>query len=108
MAVLRGILILRFRVRRVIGFFILFELSILPIFLLVVGWGAQPERLRAGVYLYLYTFLGSFPLLVRIVEIRSNFGVSEFFLIDRVYLGLRVIMWSLAFFIKLPIFGVHS
>uniref|UniRef100_T1JLP5 NADH-ubiquinone oxidoreductase chain 4 n=1 Tax=Strigamia maritima TaxID=126957 RepID=T1JLP5_STRMM len=39
--------------------------SLIPIVLLVFGWGYQPERLEAGYYLIFYTLFGSLPLLLR-------------------------------------------
>jgi len=33
---------------------------------LILGWGYQPERVQAGIYLVFYTSLASLPLLVGI------------------------------------------
>jgi NADH-ubiquinone oxidoreductase chain 4 len=40
-----------------------FELSLVPIFLIIIGWGYQPERLKAGISLIFYTLTASLPLI---------------------------------------------
>ena len=37
-----------------------------------MGWGYQPERVQAGIYLLFYTLLASLPLLVAILFIYSS------------------------------------
>ncbi len=47
-------------------FYIFFERSLIPTLFLILGWGYQPERLQAGIYLLFYTLLASLPLLIGI------------------------------------------
>jgi NADH:ubiquinone oxidoreductase subunit 4 (subunit M) len=47
------------------SFYLFFESSIVPTIFLILGWGYQPERLQAGIYLLFYTLLASLPLLER-------------------------------------------
>jgi NADH-ubiquinone oxidoreductase chain 4 len=61
------LLLLCFIVKRLLGFYFYFEAVLIPIFLMVLGWGYQPERLRAAFYIFFYTLTASLPLLVRIV-----------------------------------------
>lgn len=61
---LNFILILGFSVSRIITFYILFEASLIPTLLLIIGWGYQPERLQARLYLTLYTISARLPLLI--------------------------------------------
>nr|AJF48481.1 NADH dehydrogenase subunit 4 [Sweltsa longistyla] len=76
---------------------------------LILGWGYQPERLQAGVYLLFYTLLASLPLLVGIFYV-NYLGNSLFYpLMYKMsiihvlgYLGL-----ILAFLVKMPMFLVH-
>lgn len=44
-----------------------FELSLVPISILTLRWGVQPERVRAVYYMVLYTLGGSLPFLVFIL-----------------------------------------
>jgi NADH-ubiquinone oxidoreductase chain 4 len=49
------------------SFYLFFEGSLIPTLFLILGWGYQPERLQAGIYLLLYTLLASLPLLIGIL-----------------------------------------
>lgn len=46
------------------SFYIFFESSLIPIYLIIIGWGYQPERLFASFYLLLYTIFFSLPLII--------------------------------------------
>ena len=50
-------------------FYILFEMSLLPTLFIVLLFGYQPEKLRAGQYLLLYTVLASLPLLLSLLTL---------------------------------------
>jgi len=52
-----------------LSFYILFELSLLPTLFIVLLYGYQPEKLRAGQYLLLYTVLASLPLLLSLLAL---------------------------------------
>jgi len=99
-------LILSFYVKNLIPFFILFESSLIPLFLLILGWGYQPERLQASVYFLFYTLVGSLPLLVTLLNLRKTFHLRwnhQPNMVDVViYFSLIV-----AFLIKMPMFLVH-
>jgi len=58
------ILVITFKVRGLLYFYIFFEAGLIPIFLIILGWGYQPERLQAGVYMLFYTLFASLPLLL--------------------------------------------
>jgi NADH-ubiquinone oxidoreductase chain 4 len=40
-----------------------FESRLIPTLFFILGWGYQPERVQAGIYLLFYTLLASLPLL---------------------------------------------
>lgn len=63
------ILILAFSTSSLIRFYIFFEASLIPTFILIMGWGYQPERLQASIYLILYTVAASLPLLLSLIKI---------------------------------------
>lgn len=64
---------LRFRVTNFMYFYLSFECRLIPVFLIILGWGYQPERIQAGFYLILYTLFGSFPLFgLILIEIRQQ------------------------------------
>jgi len=55
-----------FRSLRIIILYFFFEVRLIPTFFVIVFWGRNPERVRAGFYLILYTMFISLPLLVYI------------------------------------------
>lgn len=108
------ILVCSFSVSNFILFYIIFESSLIPTLLLVLGWGYQPERLQAGLYLILYTICARLPLLISLILISSNRGnasiILRFFSINNISTPLAYIWWSLtvlAFLVKIPIFIFH-
>ena len=104
------ILLLRFNQKNLIGFYILFEMSLIPIFFLVIGWGYQPERITASFTILIYTFFRSLPLLIIILLIRNEIGrfTVRLWVINSINYSRRItIFLLLAFLVKLPIFIVH-
>nr|YP_001798462.1 NADH dehydrogenase subunit 4 [Trigoniophthalmus alternatus]ABS57560.1 NADH dehydrogenase subunit 4 [Trigoniophthalmus alternatus] len=93
-------------------FYIFFEASLIPTLFLIVGWGYQPERLQAGLYLLFYTLLASLPLLMGIFFLYKCGGSLEFLSIfssmylDFVYIWFYFSM-VLAFLVKMPMFLLH-
>lgn len=102
-------LVLRFSFDRFFLFYLSFECSIIPITFLVLGWGYQPERTQAGLYLVFYTLVASLPLLVLILISKRFFGLSMVIVgFSDFYLsGVLVIFLVGAFLVKFPIYIVH-
>lgn len=97
-----------------LGFYIFFELSLIPTLIIILGWGAQPERIRAGTYLMIYTLLGSLPLLGCLIYMDYHCGtvriyspLIEIFFFSYTDYRIFCMLWIRAFLIKLPIYGVH-
>nr|AFQ62249.1 NADH dehydrogenase subunit 4 [Osphya bipunctata] len=100
-------LIIAFSALDLFIFYIFFEVSLVPTLFLILGWGYQPERLQAGIYLLFYTLFASLPMMIAIFWIyilRKN--LDFFFLIDNFGLLMYMLM-NLVFFIKIPMFCVH-
>ena len=57
-----------FRSRSLV-FYITFEFSLVPIVLIILTRGYQPERVRAVLWFVLYTIIGSLPLLFILVSL---------------------------------------
>lgn len=89
-------------------FYIFFEIRLIPTLYLILGWGYQPERIIAGLYLLFYTLIASLPLLIGIFYIEfiiksfNIFNLNFFFINKLIYFSL-----ILAFLVKIPIFFVH-
>nr|YP_009561689.1 NADH dehydrogenase subunit 4 [Scopura longa]QAT19800.1 NADH dehydrogenase subunit 4 [Scopura longa] len=90
-------------------FYLFFESSLIPTLFLILGWGYQPERLQAGVYLLFYTLLASLPLLVGIFYIyglNSSLYFSLLYKLNIDHILVYVCLIS-AFLVKMPMFLVH-
>lgn len=91
------------------GFYLFFEMSLIPTMFLILGWGYQPERLQAGVYLLFYTLLASLPLLVGIFYINDLLMCIDIsVLVGRGFVNeLLYYRMVMAFLVKMPMFLVH-
>nr|YP_010835997.1 NADH dehydrogenase subunit 4 [Rhabdiopteryx christinae]WGC89516.1 NADH dehydrogenase subunit 4 [Rhabdiopteryx christinae] len=90
-------------------FYLFFESSLIPTLFLILGWGYQPERLQAGVYLLFYTLLASLPLLVGIFylyEVNCSLYFPLLISVNQSNLVFYLAM-ILAFLVKMPMFLVH-
>nr|APH08688.1 NADH dehydrogenase subunit 4 [Profundiconus teramachii] len=99
-------------------FYFLFEASLIPTLGLILGWGYQPERLQAGMYMMIYTVAASLPLLASILWANHKLLSSEMLMMSsfRLHLCNSGDPWSwnfltllvfTAFLVKLPIFSLH-
>jgi len=105
-------LILTFSCIDYLSFYIRFEASLIPTLILILGWGYQPERIKAGVYFLFYTIFASLPLLISILFIYYYFGGVSIVLHRLLYTDILInYVWYLitvfAFIVKLPIFLFH-
>ena len=77
------ILYCTFRKIGILSFYVFFfESRLIPTSFLILGWGYQPERVQAGIYLLFYTLLASLPLLVGILFIYNSLGSLCFLLLS--------------------------
>lgn len=101
-------LILCFLSINLILFYIFFESRLIPVFILIMGWGFQVDRIQAGFYIILYTLLGSLPLFITIIYIYCWNYTLIFRLVEldyvRIYFFLIIII---SFLIKIPMYLVH-
>nr|QWK41058.1 NADH dehydrogenase subunit 4 [Tenomerga trabecula] len=101
-------LILTFCSMSLFMFYLFFESSLIPTVILILGWGYQPERLQAGIYLLFYTLLASLPMMISIFYYFLNFNSMIFCF----YLGFLnnfyfYFFMILAFMVKIPMYFVH-
>nr|YP_004935239.1 NADH dehydrogenase subunit 4 [Cramptonomyia spenceri]AET13064.1 NADH dehydrogenase subunit 4 [Cramptonomyia spenceri] len=89
-------------------FYLFFESSLIPTLFMILGWGYQPERLQAGIYLLFYTLLASLPMMLGIFYLYSNENLLMFYLMNKNYTNmLFYICMIFAFLVKMPMFLVH-
>nr|UQJ75269.1 NADH dehydrogenase subunit 4 [Pterotermes occidentis] len=91
------------------SFYLFFESSLIPTVFIILGWGYQPERLQAGIYLLFYTLLASLPMLVGIFYVYDVLCSTSFFLLFGVGFlnGFLYFCLIFAFLVSMPMFLVH-
>lgn len=94
-------------------FYVFFESVLIPLFIIILTWGASVSRIRAAFLLFLYTLGGSLFMLLAIITIQYYHGSTDFQLISisEISLESQKYLWLaffLAFAIKTPLFPVHT
>nr|YP_006576051.1 NADH dehydrogenase subunit 4 [Euspilotus scissus]ACZ58578.1 NADH dehydrogenase subunit 4 [Euspilotus scissus] len=88
-------------------FYLFFEASLIPTLMLILGWGYQPERIQAGLYLLFYTMLASLPMMVSIFySYKISFSL-DYFLLPSLGSPYIFMMMNLVFLVKMPMYFVH-
>nr|ADI75260.1 NADH dehydrogenase subunit 4 [Parnassius bremeri] len=102
-------LYLTFSVLNLFMFYLFFEGSLIPTLMLIIGWGYQPERIQAGMYLLFYTLFASLPMLMGIFFIFYNYNylIMYFFKFFNMNFFLLYLSMILAFLVKMPMYFVH-
>nr|YP_009743896.1 NADH dehydrogenase subunit 4 [Leucophlebia lineata]QIE12660.1 NADH dehydrogenase subunit 4 [Leucophlebia lineata] len=103
------LLFLTFSVMNLFLFYLFFEGSLIPTLMLIVGWGYQPERLQAGMYLMFYTLFASLPLLMGIFYLYKEMNTMMIYFLKFLNLDFMILYFCmvLAFLVKMPMYFVH-
>nr|YP_010580835.1 NADH dehydrogenase subunit 4 [Euwallacea interjectus]UZT26981.1 NADH dehydrogenase subunit 4 [Euwallacea interjectus]WEP25218.1 NADH dehydrogenase subunit 4 [Euwallacea interjectus] len=88
-------------------FYLFFEVSLIPTLILIIGWGNQPERIQAGMYLLFYTLVVSLPMMMGLFFLDFNGSSLEFYFFKDLSNLFIYMCFSMVFFIKIPMFLVH-
>nr|AFP16936.1 NADH dehydrogenase subunit 4 [Mycetophagus quadripustulatus] len=101
-------LILVFSSMNLFIFYLFFEVSLIPTLILILGWGYQPERLQAGMYLLFYTLMASLPMMIVIFYcLKIDYSLEFLFLMSSYEEFIIYVFMNMVFFIKIPMFMVH-
>nr|YP_009674550.1 NADH dehydrogenase subunit 4 [Glenea cantor]QDC34927.1 NADH dehydrogenase subunit 4 [Glenea cantor] len=101
-------LFLAFSSMNLFVFYLFFEISLIPTLILIIGWGYQPERVEAGIYLLFYTLLVSLPMMVAIFFYYENwFSLDYYYLTKNLNNIFMYLCMNFVFFVKMPMFFVH-
>nr|QQV73469.1 NADH dehydrogenase subunit 4 [Anthomyza sp. DY-2021] len=102
-------LVLAFSSMNLFLFYLFFESSLIPTLFLIFGWGYQPERLQAGIYLLFYTLFVSLPMLLGIFYLYNDLKNLNFYLLSDYMCNNELLYYCmiLAFLVKMPMFLVH-
>nr|UFZ13354.1 NADH dehydrogenase subunit 4 [Archichauliodes neoguttiferus] len=102
-------LFLSFASMSLFSFYLFFESSLIPTFILILGWGYQPERLQAGMYLLFYTLFASLPMLISIMYMYYSENSLYMYMFNHYNFmnWLFYLSMIFAFLVKMPMFMVH-
>ena len=105
-------LLCAFSVLDLLGFFIFFEATLVPIFLIILRGGSRERKARASFLIALYTLLGSIFMLFNIIYILNKFGSTNYIYLSGLAFSAtdQKILWLtffLAFAAKIPVFPFH-
>jgi NADH:ubiquinone oxidoreductase subunit 4 (subunit M) len=99
------VLVLTFKVRKVLMFYFSFEASIIPMLLIIIKRGYRPERYTAALWIVVYTVAGRLPFLFIILISFSRRLVTS--MEGRVKGFIFSLVVLMPFIVKFPLFGVH-
>nr|WRO44827.1 NADH dehydrogenase subunit 4 [Podabrus annulatus] len=88
-------------------FYIFFEVSVIPTLILILGWGYQPERIQAGIYMFFYMLLTSLPMMISIFYLYEKFNSLDFFKLTYLNSYLLFMCLTMIFMVKIPMYFVH-
>ena len=94
-------------------FYVFFEASLIPMYLIIGIWGG-PNRVYAAIKFFLYTLLGSLLLLVALLwlflEAGGKFGILDWHELPIGMTAQTLIFWAflVSFAVKVPMWPVHT
>lgn len=93
-------------------FYVFFEATLIPMFVIIGVWGGE-RRVYAAFKFFLYTFFGSLPMLIAILYLYLQTNSFNIFTWYAVPLPLNVQIWLFvafltAFAVKVPMWPVHT
>nr|YP_009738175.1 NADH dehydrogenase subunit 4 [Hippodamia variegata]QIB71475.1 NADH dehydrogenase subunit 4 [Hippodamia variegata] len=101
-------LVLTFFALNIFMFYMFFEASLIPVLILILGWGYQPERIQAGMYMFFYTIMASLPMLLFIFNYYFKFNSMDMnFMSADLFSVVLYYMMLMVFLVKLPMFLFH-
>nr|YP_009443420.1 NADH dehydrogenase subunit 4 [Pteroptyx maipo]ATR80204.1 NADH dehydrogenase subunit 4 [Pteroptyx maipo] len=100
-------LILTFCSMNMFVFYLFFEMSLIPTLFLILGWGYQPERIQAGMYMFMYTLFGSLPMMISLFYIYKKINSLDLFFFYDINLFYLYICTIVVFLVKMPMYIVH-
>lgn len=101
-----------FSVLDILGFFIFFEMTLIPIYLLILIFGSRERKIRASYLISIYTLFGSVFMFFNIVYLLSKFGTTNYFHLMNIQFTefdarFLWITFFIAFAAKIPMLPFH-
>ncbi len=96
-------------------FYVFFEVTLVGMYFVIAGWGYE-GRQRAALMFFLYTLLGSLPLLLAILALYLGSEPNTFDMraliesppLSGLAAALALVAMLVTFFVKMPVFWVHT
>jgi NADH-quinone oxidoreductase subunit M len=96
-------------------FYVFFEVTLVGMYFIIAGWGHE-GRQRAALTFFIYTLLGSLPLLLAILALYlgsdpNTFDMRELIAdppLSGLAAALALVAMLVTFFVKTPVFPVHT
>ena len=106
------LLIMVFTIMDIIGFYILFEAILIPMFLMIGIWGSREEKIKAAFYFFFYTLIGSLLMLICIFKLYSLVGTTNYLNLINIEIPSSMQFWLFigffaSFSVKIPMVPVH-
>nr|AOY40067.1 NADH dehydrogenase subunit 4 [Scolytinae sp. BMNH 1040351] len=105
--VLLATLLVAFSSLNLFVFYLFFEAGLVMTLILILGWGGQPERIAAGVYLLFYTLIVSLPMMISMFYLYIKMGGLDYFFMIPVHEKFLYFCLNLVFFVKIPMYSIH-
>jgi NADH-quinone oxidoreductase subunit M len=110
--ILQGLLVGVFSAMDAILFYVFWEATLIPMYLIIGIWGSD-RRIYAAIKFFLYTFLGSVLMLAALIYVAyqcQSFDIQAMYAakLSAHAQNLIFIAFFLAFAIKIPMFPVHT
>lgn len=101
-----------FWTRDLLVYFFFFELSALPMYLMISIWGSRERKVYAGNLLVIYTMVGSLFLLLTLFFLyiyvgTLNFSTFYYYFFDQDICKLIFLLFFFSFAIKIPVVPLH-
>ena len=110
--IMQGLLVGIFSALDAMLFYIFFEATLIPMYLIIGIWGSD-NRVYAAIKFFLYTFIGSVLMLAAFLYmgfVANSFKIDAFYSIP-LSMGTQTLIFIAFFFgfaIKIPMFPVHT
>nr|ARH10740.1 NADH dehydrogenase subunit 4 [Chaetosiphella stipae] len=89
-------------------FYIFYEINLIPIIILIYGWGYQYERFKAGFYLFMYMIFFSLPFFFCLIILNKlNFIFMYYYDFSYFLNFFSYIFLIMIFLVKMPLFMFH-
>ncbi len=110
--ILSGVMIGVFCALDALLFYVFFEATLIPMFIIIGVWGG-PRRVYAAIKFFLYTFLGSLLMLVALIWLYFQSGSFDILAWHQLPIALEAqklifLAFLIAFAVKVPMWPVHT